>query len=320
MKIVALAGGVGGAKLAHGLAQILKPEELTIIVNTGDDFEHYGLYICPDLDTVCYTLAGLANPETGWGRVDESWNMIENVSKLGGPDWFRLGDKDLGTHLERTRRLKAGNSLSQITQDFCNAWGIQHTVLPMSDQPVRTIVDTDEGELAFQEYFVHRRCEPRVKGFRFEGIEEAEPASGARDAIESADAIVICPSNPWVSVDPILMVFSLTPARPFGVLRDLPLGEGKLVVAISPIIGGETVKGPAAKMYRELGIEPSALAVANHYRGVTTHFVMDNLDSQLIESVRGLNMQVFVTNTVMKSHVDRKKLASEVLHFIGVAV
>lgn len=313
MKVVALAGGVGGAKLAHGLAQILEPEELTVIVNTGDDFEHYGLYICPDVDTVCYTLAGLANPETGWGRADETWNAIENVGKLGGLDWFKLGDRDLGTHLERTRRLKAGDSLSEITRDFCKAWGIQYTVLPMSDQPVRTMVNTDEGELAFQEYFVHRRCEPKVKGFRFEGIEEAKPAPAAREAIQSADAVVICPSNPWVSVDPILKVISLTPALSQWE-REMP------VAAVSPIIGGETVKGPAAKMYRELGIEPSALAAANHYRGVATHFVMDTVDSQLIESVRGLNMQVFVTNTLMKSHVDRKRLASEVLQFIGVAV
>ncbi|MCC6299943.1 MAG: 2-phospho-L-lactate transferase [Anaerolineales bacterium] len=310
-RIVALAGGVGGAKLAHGLAQLLKPEELTIIVNTGDDFEHYGLYICPDLDTVCYTLAGLANPETGWGRADESWNAIENASKLGGLDWFRLGDRDLGTHLERTRRLKAGDPLSEITRDFCKAWGIQHTVLPMSDQPIRTMVDTDEGELPFQEYFVHRRCEPRVKGFRFEGVEAAEPTVRAREAIESAEAIVICPSNPWVSVDPIRAVLS-----------PLLSGEGSGVrsVAVSPIIGGETVKGPAAKMYRELGIEPSALAVANHYQGVITHFVMDTVDSQLSESVRGLNMRALVTNTLMKGHVDRKKLANEVLQFIGVAV
>jgi LPPG:FO 2-phospho-L-lactate transferase len=309
-RIVALAGGVGGAKLAHGLAQILNPEELTIIVNTGDDFEHYGLYVCPDLDTVCYTLAGLANPETGWGRADETWNAFENFSNLGGLDWFKLGDKDLGTHLERTRRLKAGDSLSQITRDFCRAWGIQHTVLPMSDQPVRTIVDTDEGELAFQEYFVHRRCEPRVKGFRFEGIDEAEPVAGAREAVQSADVIVICPSNPWVSVDPILATF--TPS--------LSLQGRGGIAAISPIIGGETVKGPAAKMYRELGIEPSAFAVAKHYEGLATHFVLDTIDSQLIESVRGLNMQVFVTNTLMKSHVDRKRLAGEVLQFIGVAV
>ena len=206
MKIVALAGGVGGAKLAHGLAQILPPEDLTVIVNTGDDFEHYGLYISPDLDTVCYTLAGLANPKTGWGRKNETWQAIENAKVLGGPDWFNLGDQDLGTHLERTRRMKAGQTLSQITRDFCKAWGIGPTVLPMSDQPVRTIVETDEGELAFQEYFVHRRCEPKVKGFRFEGIDTAEAAPGALEAIEAADAVVICPSNPWVSIDPILAV------------------------------------------------------------------------------------------------------------------
>ena len=302
MKIVALAGGVGGAKLAHGLAQILAPEDLTVIVNTGDDFEHYGLYICPDLDTVCYTLAGLANPETGWGRVDETWNVIENAAKLGGPDWFRLGDQDLGTHLERTRRLKNGDSLSQITKDFCKAWGIEHTVLPMSDQPVRTIVATNEGDLAFQEYFVHRRCEPRVKGFRFEGVEVAEPVLGAREAIQSAEAIVICPSNPWVSIDPILKVIPI---------------KNKSVYAVSPIIGGETVKGPAAKMYRELGIAPSALAVANHYRGLATGFVLDTVDAQLIESVRGLNMRGLVTNTLMKSHEDRRQLANDVLNFIG---
>jgi len=317
MKIVALAGGVGGAKLAHGLAQILPSEDLTIIVNTGDDFEHYGLYICPDLDTVCYTLAGLANPETGWGRVNESWNVIENASKLGGPDWFRLGDQDLGTHLERTRRMNAGDSLSQITRDFCRAWGVEHTVLPMSDQPVSTIVETEEGDLAFQEYFVHRRCEPRVKGFRFEGADEAEPVSGAREAIRSADAIVICPSNPWVSIDPILKVLFPAPASSPLSLRSARWTEGKKVVAISPIIGGETVKGPAAKMYRELGIEPSALAVANHYRGLVTNFVLDTIDAQLNESVRGLNMQTFVTNTLMKSHEDRKQLAREVLTLIG---
>ena len=302
MKIVALAGGVGGAKLAHGLAQVLPPEDLTVIVNTGDDFEHYGLSICPDLDTVCYTLAGLANPETGWGRVDESWKVIENASKLGGPNWFRLGDQDLGTHLERTRRLKGGEPLSSITKDFCKAWGIQHTVLPMSDQPVRTMVATVEGELAFQDYFVRRRCEPEVKGFRFDGVDSAEAAPGAVEALASADAVVICPSNPWVSIDPILQLVSI---------------QGKPVYAVSPIIGGETVKGPAAKMYRELGIEPSALAVANHYRNLASGFILDVVDSQLIESVRGLNMRALVTYTVMKSHEDRRRLAVEVLNFIG---
>ncbi|HET9911571.1 MAG TPA: 2-phospho-L-lactate transferase [Anaerolineales bacterium] len=313
MKIVALAGGVGGAKFAHGLAQILTPEELTVIVNTGDDFEHYGLYICPDLDTVCYTLAGLANPETGWGRMDETWNVIENAVKLGGPDWFRLGDRDLGTHLERTRRLKEGQTLSQVTKDFCKAWGIKQTVLPMSDQPVRTIVETDEGDLAFQEYFVHRHCEPRVKGFRFEGVDAAEPASGAREAIQAADAIIICPSNPWVSIDPILQTFFINTSSSEW---ERDWGNGKPVVAISPIIGGQTVKGPAAKMFHELGIEPSALAVAKHYCDLTTGFVLDTIDRQLQAEIRSLNMRTLVTNTLMKSHDSRKQLAGDLLKFI----
>ncbi len=302
LKIVALAGGVGGAKLAHGLAQILPPEDLTIIVNTGDDFEHYGLYISPDVDTVCYTLAGMANPETGWGRVNETWNVIENAKRLGGPSWFNLGDQDLGTHLERTRRLKAGQPLSEITRDFCKAWGIQHTVLPMTDLPFRTIVETEEGELAFQEYFVHRRCEPQVRGFRFDGAYQAEPAPGAKEALQSADAVAFCPSNPWVSIDPILRV--------------LPKIK-KPVFAISPIIGGETVKGPAAKMYRELGIEPSALAVARHYQGLLTGFVLDEVDKQLEGEIVGLSVKTLVTNTLMKSHDDRSRLAQDLLGFIG---
>ena len=303
MKIVALAGGVGGAKFAHGLAHILPPGDFTVIVNTGDDFEHYGLYICPDLDTVCYTLGGIANPATGWGRVGESWNVIENASRLGGPAWFRLGDQDLGTHLERTRRMKEGQTLTQITKDFCIAWGIQHIILPMSNQPVRTIVETDEGELAFQEYFVHRRCEPQVRGFRFEGIEKAEPAPGTLEAIRGADAVIVCPSNPWVSIDPILRI-----------LKEIE----KPIFAISPIIGGQTVKGPAAKMYRELGIEPSALAVATHYCDLATGFVLDHVDKQLEGEIRSLGMCTFVTNTLMNSHDDRKQLAGEVLTFMGM--
>ena len=300
--IVALAGGVGGAKLAHGLAQILAPEELTIIVNTGDDFEHLGMYICPDLDTVCYTLGGLANPETGWGRVNETWNAIANVERLGGPAWFRLGDQDIATHLERTRRLKEGQPLSQITKDFCKAWGIQHTILPMSDSPVRTMVDSDEGELAFQEYFVHRQCAPKVRGFRFDGVEGAESVVGAKEAIDAADAIVICPSNPWVSVDPILKVIKKI-AKP--------------VVAVSPIIGGKAVKGPAAKMYTELGIEPSALAVANHYRNILAGFVLDNADLSMENDVKKLNIETLVTDTFMNNFTDRIRLAEDVLHFIG---
>lgn len=308
MKMVALAGGVGGAKLAHGFAQILSAEDLTIIVNTGDDFEHYGLYICPDLDTVCYTLAGLANPETGWGRIDETWNTIENAARLGGPTWFRLGDRDLGTHIERTRRWREGQTLSQVTRDFCKAWGIRQTILPMSDQPVRTIVETPEGDLTFQEYFVRRRCEPRVTGFRFEGADRALPAPGAREALQAADVILICPSNPWVSIDPILRVLrpalSREPSRP-------------RCLAVSPIIGGQTVKGPAAKMYRELGIAPSALAVARHYCDLATDFVLDSEDAPLEGEIGSLHLRTLVTNTLMKSHDDRRQLAIDILRFVG---
>lgn len=302
MKITALAGGVGGAKLAHGLAQVLAPEDLTVIVNTGDDFEHLGLYICPDVDTVCYTLAGLANPETGWGRAGETWNTIANIEKLGGPAWFRLGDQDIGTHLERTRRLKEGQSLSKITRDFCLAWGITHTILPMTDAPVRTMVDTEEGELAFQEYFVHRHCEPRVKSFRFDGVEVAEPAPGVREALESADVVVFCPSNPWVSIDPILRVVG---------------NINKPIIAVSPIIGGKAVKGPAAKMYTELGIEPSALAVAKHYRTILTGFVLDTMDLESEKQIQELSVKTLVTDTIMNQVTDRIRLANDVLHFIG---
>jgi LPPG:FO 2-phospho-L-lactate transferase len=324
MKIIALAGGVGGAKLAHGLAQILPPEDLTIIVNTGDDFEHLGLYISPDLDTVCYTLAGLANPETGWGRTDETWNAMTNVERLGGPTWFRIGDQDLATHIERTQRMKEGQLLSEITRGFCKAWEIKQTVLPMSDQSVRTIVETDEGDLAFQEYFVHRRCEPRVKGFRFEGADQAKPAPGAREAIQSADAIVICPSNPWVSIAPILTILPLMPtplhlppSRLGGMGGEKEREKGKNIIAVSPIIGGRAVKGPAAKMYRELGIEPSAFAVAKHYQHLVTGFIFDEVDTQLQADIQGLNMQTLITKTLMENSENRRRLAEDVLNFIG---
>lgn len=306
MKIVALAGGVGGAKMANGLAQIQPPEDLTIIVNTGDDFEHLGLYICPDLDTVCYTLAGLANPETGWGRADESWHAIENFSRLGGPTWFRLGDRDLGTHLERTRRIRAGQTLSQITQEFCAAWEIGPAVLPMCDEPVPTIVLTDEGELSFQEYFVHRRCEPKVGGFRFEGVEVAAPAPGIIPAIRDADLIVICPSNPWVSIDPIL-------ALP-GIRSEL---YSRPVIAVSPIIGGKAVKGPVVKMYAELGIEPSAFAVAKHYQDIIDGFVFDIRDKNLMSDIKSLNVSILNVNTLMNSTAQQKRLAQDIVNLVN---
>ena len=309
LKVVALAGGVGGAKLADGLAQVLPPEDLTIIVNTGDDFEHLGLNICPDLDTVCYTLAGLANPETGWGRAGESWNAIENLTRLGGPGWFNLGDRDLGTHLERTRRLREGQPLSQITRDFCAAWGIGPTVLPMSDDPVPTIVLTDEGELPFQEYFVHRRCEPKVNGFRFYRVDDANPAPGVIAAIREADLIVICPSNPWVSIDPILALPTLKSEI-----------ESRRVVAVSPIIGGKAVKGPVVKMYAELGIQPSALAVAEHYQDILDGFVFDILDKNLMSEINKLNVSILTVDTLMNSPTQRKRLAQDVLSLVNLVM
>jgi LPPG:FO 2-phospho-L-lactate transferase len=306
VKIVALAGGVGGAKLAHGLSLVLPPEDLTVIVNTGDDFEHFGLHISPDLDTVCYTLAGLANPETGWGRLGESWQAISSVERLGGPTWFHLGDQDLGTHLERTRRLKDGASLSEVTRSFCAAWDVKPLVLPMSDQPVRTIVQSDEGELAFQEYFVHRRCEPRVKGFEFRGLGAASPAPGVLEALAAAEAVVVCPSNPWVSIAPILALPGVRQAV-----------QGRLTVAVSPIIGGEAVRGPAAKMYAEMGISPSAVAVAAHYQGLARGFVFDEADAELGPDIARYMMWVFATQTLMRTPHDRQRLAKDVLNFIG---
>ncbi|HEY9088560.1 MAG TPA: 2-phospho-L-lactate transferase [Anaerolineaceae bacterium] len=303
MKITALAGGVGGAKLADGLARCLAPGDLTIIVNTGDDFEHFGLRISPDLDTVCYTLAGIANPQTGWGRQGETWTAMESLRRLGAPDWFNLGDGDLATHLERTRRLRAGESLSQVTAAFCRAWGIPQLVLPMSDQPVETFVETrDEGSLAFQEYFVHRRCEPEVTGFRFVGIEAAQPAPGVLESIRAADAVVICPSNPWVSIGPITALNGVEQA-----LRE------KFTLAVSPLIGGQAVKGPAAKMYRDLGIQPTAKAVANSYRGFVSAFMIDRVDHAEAEEIQRWGIMTVTTDIIMSSPEDRRRLGREVL-------
>lgn len=302
--VVALAGGVGGARLADGLAQVLPPEKLTVIVNTGDDFEHLGLFISPDLDTVCYTLAGLANPATGWGQTGETWRALDMLGRLGGPTWFGLGDADLGLHLERTRRRRLGQPLSQITADFCRSLGVAVQVLPMTDDAAPTWVYTREGALPFQEYFVHRQCQPQVTGFRFEGIELAQPAPGVLEALRAADLVVFCPSNPWVSLDPILAVPGVRAAV-----------ATKPALAVSPIIGGQTVKGPAAKMFSELGITPSALSVAQHYGDLLTGFILDQADADLSLAVQDLGVQTLVTNTWMKTAPDRARLAKEVIDF-----
>jgi len=305
MRIAALAGGVGGTKLAQGLARLLQPGDLTIIVNTADDFEHLGLHISPDLDTVCYTLAGISSRETGWGRSNESWNAMDALQQLGGPTWFRLGDRDLATHLERTRRLRQGKPLSQVVREFCGTWGIKQVILPMTDANVATILQTDEGDLEFQEYFVHRQCRPRVRGFEFRGVSSALPAPGVLDALSSADAIIICPSNPWVSIAPILAVPGIQ-----------SLVAARKAIAVSPIIGGRALRGPAAKMYSEMGLEPSALAVAARYQDVVGGFVIDSHDADLEVLIRRLGMQTLVCNTIMPTLQDRRRLARDVLDFL----
>lgn len=307
MKVVALAGGVGGAKLADGISRLVPKVDLSVIVNTGDDFTHFGLNISPDLDTVCYNLAGFENPETGWGRASDNMETMEAILHLGGPDWFSLGNLDLATHLERTRRLEDGDLLSSITADFCRVWGIKSRIIPMSDDPVPTLVKTDRGIMPFQEYYVKLGTEPSVSGFIFQDIDKAKPAPGVLSVIEDADLVVICPSNPWVSIDPILSVPGIRLAV-----------EKKVVLAISPIIDGKAVKGPAAKMYQEMGVAPSATAVAEHYRGLLTGFIIDQRDQNLIQEIFSSydgKLNILYSDTLMKTHLDRIRLAGEVIIF-----
>ena len=306
LKIAALAGGVGGAKLAYGLTRVLSPRELTIIVNTADDFEHLGLQISPDLDTVLYTLAGVANPQTGWGRDQESWQVLQEMEAIGGPTWFQLGDRDLALHLDRTSRLRRGESLSEVTAAYARQFRVAHHILPMSDDPVRTMVETSEGRLPFQEYFVKHACQPVVQGFEFAGSQTAQPAPGVLEAIGQAAVVIFCPSNPWVSIDPILSLPALAQA-----VRTKP------VLGVSPIIAGKALRGPAAKMYSELGIRPSALAVAEHFRPYLSTFVIDEVDAGLREDIHGLGMQVSVLETVMRTVADRERLAGDLLQIAG---
>jgi LPPG:FO 2-phospho-L-lactate transferase len=304
MNVVALAGGVGGAKLADGLYRVLANDQLKIIVNCGDDFDYLGLRICPDLDTVCYTLAGLANAQTGWGRKDETWSAFDQIVSLGGPGWFHIGDQDLGTHLERTRRLTSGFRLSQVTADFCAVWGIRVPVMPMTDDSMPTWVDTHEmGWLPFQEYFVKYSCEPRVKGFDFRRAAEAHPAPGVISAIQEADCLIVCPSNPWVSIGPILSVP--------GVMEAIMHCPVRMVM--SPIVGGKAIKGPAAKMYAELGIVPSARAVAEQYQGWCTDMIIDRQDQASTDEIERLHMGVRAMDTLMNSAEDRTHVAQMVI-------
>jgi LPPG:FO 2-phospho-L-lactate transferase len=302
--VVALSGGVGGAKLALGLSRVLPAqEELLVVCNTGDDFEHLGLCISPDIDTVMYTLAGVANPELGWGRGDETWSFMETLDALGGETWFRLGDRDLAVHVERTRRLRAGETLSAVTADLCARLGIVPRVLPMSDDPVRTRVRTEAGWIEFQDYFVRRRCEPVVHEVAFHGAAtaRAQPDFLAALANPRTTAVVICPSNPFISIEPIL-------ALP-GVRAALAKCAAP-VVAVSPIIGGRAVKGPTAKMMAELGMPPSAGGVARRYDDLIDGYVCDFAD---MDQVAGIDAKVTLGQTMMTTLADREALARTVL-------
>ncbi|MBL8307283.1 MAG: 2-phospho-L-lactate transferase [Rubrivivax sp.] len=302
-RVLAISGGVGGAKLALGLARVLPPEALDIVVNTGDDFRHLGLAISPDLDSVLYALAGLADGERGWGRAGETWQFMAALRALGGEDWFALGDLDLATHVERTRRLAAGETLTQATAALAQALGVQVRLLPMSDDPVATVVDTDEGRLAFQHYFVRRRCEPRLTGLHFEGAQHARPAPEllalGQDA--SLRAVVLCPSNPWLSVDPLLALPGVRAA-----LAACPAP----VVAVSPLVAGKAVKGPTAKLMAELGLQVSHRSIAQHYAGLVDVLLVDADEPGL--AMPG-GPRIVVVPTLMNTLDDRERLAQAVL-------
>jgi LPPG:FO 2-phospho-L-lactate transferase len=306
-RILALAGGVGGGKLARGLAAVLSPDELTLVVNTADDFVHLGLHISPDIDSVLYALADRNDPERGWGLAGETWNFMAALERLGGETWFRLGDLDLATHVLRTHELNAGKSLSEVTALIARRLGIAHPVIPMSDDPVRSMVETDEGPLAFQDYFVRRQCKPAFRGVVFQGAATARPAEAFRRALDEADAIVLTPSNPFVSIDPILALPDVHEAF---------RRRGRPIVAVSPIVGNKAVKGPLANMLCERGLEPSALSVAQHYGALIGGWIVDNADVRLIPDIERLGARVCVCNTMMHSLDDKRVLAQDVLELV----
>lgn len=307
-KFLALTGGVGGAKLAVGLREILGPDELAFVVNTGDDFEHLGLHVSPDLDSLMYALADLSNPETGWGRVGETWDCLDTLQQLGGESWFRLGDRDLAVHLQRTTRLRAGASLSSVTRELNAALGTRHPIYPMSDDPVPTVVHTSAGPLAFQHYFVRERCAPGVTGFEFAGAAAARPLPEvlALLADPALTGIIVCPSNPYVSIDPMLAVPGFRAA-----LR----ASRAPVVAVSPIVAGLALKGPTAKMMAELAVPTSADAVAAHYGDLLDGFVLDAQDAALLTRFEGARVAAIAAPTVMLTLDDKVRLATRVCEF-----
>ena len=296
--VVALCGGVGGAKLALGLSRVLAADQLSVVINTADDFEHFGLAISPDIDTVTYTLAGRVNPATGWGLAEESWRFMAAVGQLGGETWFNLGDTDLATHAVRTAALAAGATLTEVTARIALALGVKTPLLPATDDPIRTIVETDEGTLPFQRYFVGRRCEPVIRALRFDYADNARPSPEVVAALAAQDlgAIILCPSNPFLSIDPILAIPGY---------REMIARSGVPVIAISPILGGQSIKGPLAKMMAELGIPVDARSIAAHYDGLIDVLIVDEEDAGL--SVPGLEIRA--AKSLMTTLADRDRLA-----------
>jgi len=305
VKVVALSGGVGGAKLALGLNTVMASDDLTLIANTGDDFQFHDLHVSPDIDTLVYTLSGKSDEVRGWGLAGETWGFMKALGELGGEAWFNLGDHDLAMHVLRTEKLRQGISLSAITADVRQALGIAAHILPMSDQAVPTIVHTVEhGPLSFQRYFVERRAEPAVTGFMFEGVDAARPAPGLLDALAAADRIIICPSNPFISIDPVLAVRGV---------RDALANASAPVIAVSPIVAGDAIKGPTAKMFREMGTEPSVQAVAARYQDIVDLMIIDEQDLAAVKDVQALGLGVVAAQTVMRTLADKTALAETAL-------
>ena len=308
MRVLALAGGVGGAKLCLGLTKVLEPDELRIVVNTGDDEEFYGLHVSPDLDTVTYTLAGLANPDTGWGIRGDTFDTLSSLGSLGEDTWFGVGDRDLATHIVRTNMLRQGRSLSDVTEHIRRSLGVEHSIAPMTDDRVRTTVLTESGPMPFQTYFVKLRCEPKVTGVRFDGAEDATMSAAFEEGLNSCDALVICPSNPYLSVAPILSIPSV---------RSRIERLSSVRIAVSPIVGGRALKGPAGKMLSELGEDVSCVGVARQYIGLCDVFVIDEIDRGLSEDIKSLGMEAAVLNTVMKTDEDKAALARSILDIVA---
>ena len=307
-KVCILSGGVGGAKLVLGMSEVLDTEEFIVVANTGDDFVHLGLHISPDIDTLVYTLAGLVDETRGWGLKNESWNFLGAVKDLGGETWFNLGDKDLAMHVERTKQLKSGDSLSQVTKKLSEALGVTTDIIPMTDSSVTTTVVTDNGPLAFQHYFVRDKCNPKVTGFKFEGLEKARPADRINKFnAEKQRALLIAPSNPFVSIDPILGIPKL---------RENFISSCHVKLAVSPIVGGVAIKGPAAKMMSELGIPSTATEVARHYIGLIDGIVIDEVDRDQASQIERLGIKAFVTKTVMSTVEDKIGLATDCIEYI----